>query len=268
MPSQCKVVNYKNEIYLKYSYMNDRQTAACKWSECAVLTKYQFKNDFFGSSNAPLDSTMDLMDIQRQGIKEAIKSTASYKFMAKLANFTKKEDLEAERENFSEAAFGKEAKKSGVLLFPNTYNDIKQIDIKPFTPDKDQMELINENVYSYFGVNKEVLQNKVQGDQWSAFFEGAIEPFALQFSEAMTAALFSEHEISFGNIFMATANRISYMSFKDKLDYVSQMGDRGMLLIDEAREVFNLAPLPDGKGQKALARGEYYDTTADTTEES
>jgi hypothetical protein len=48
------------------------------------------------------------------------------------------------------------------------------------------------------------------------------------------------------------------MSFKDKLDFVSQMGDRGMLMIDEAREVFNLAPLPDGQGQKVLARGEYY----------
>jgi len=267
LPSQCKVVRYKDEIYLKYKYMGDRETAACKWSECAVLTRYQFKNDFFGSSNLPLDSTMDLLDIQRQGIKEAIKSTAGYKFMAKLSNFTKVEDLNKERENFSEAAFGKEANKSGVLLFPNTYNEIKQIDIKPWTPDKDQMELINKNIYSYFGVNEDVLMNKVQGDAWSAFFEGAIEPFALQFSEAMTAALFSEHEIAFGNCIMATANRIAYMSFKDKLEYVSQMGDRGMLLIDEAREVFNLAPLPDGKGQRALARGEYYDTTADSSKE-
>lgn len=267
LPSQCKVVNYKDEIYLKYSYMGDRKVAACKWSECAVLTRFQFKNDFFGSSNAPLDTTLDLLNIQKQGVKEAIKSTAGYKFMARLSNFTKMSDLEAERENFSEAAFGKEAKKSGVLLFPNTYQDIKQIDIKPWTPDKDQMELINRNVYSYFGVNEDVLMNKVQGDAWSAFFEGAIEPFALQFSEAMTSALFSEHEIAFGNCLMATANRIAYMSFKDKLEYVSQMGDRGMLLIDEAREVFNLAPMPDGKGQRALARGEYYDTTAKPVKE-
>lgn len=260
LPSQCNVVTYKGETYLKYKFMNGRETAACKWSECAVLTKFQFKNDFFGSSNAPLDDTLDLMGIQKQGIKEAIKNTAGYKFMAKLSNFSKAEDLQKEREAFSEAAFGKEAKKSGVLLFPNTYNDIKQIDIKPYTPDKDQIEVINNNVFDYFGVNEDVLQNKVTGDSWSAFFEGAIEPFALQLSEGLTSALFTEKEVSFGNVVMATANRIAYMSFRDKLDFVKDMGDRGFLLIDEGREVFNLAPLPDGQGQKAMARGEYYDT--------
>lgn len=266
LPSQCSIVTYKDELWLKYKYMSGRQTAACKLEECAILTKFQFKNDFFGSTNECLDETLDLMSIQKQGIKEAVKSTAGYKFMAKLSNFIKSEDLTKERENFSDAAFGKEAKKSGVLLFPNNYSEIKQIDLKPYTPDKDQMELIERNVYSYFGVNEDVLMNKVTGDAWSAFFEGAIEPFAVQFSETMTFALFSDRETSVGNCLMATANRVAYMSFKDKLEYIKTMGDRGFLMIDEAREVFNLAPLPDGQGQKVMARGEYYDTN--TQEES
>ena len=98
--------------------------------------------------------------------------------MARLANFTKKEDLVKEREEFSESAFGKEAKRrNGILLFPNTYQDVKQIEMKPWTPDKDQVNQICENVYSYFGVNDGVLQNKASGDAWSAFYEGAVEPF-------------------------------------------------------------------------------------------
>jgi hypothetical protein len=207
---------------------------------------------------------MDLINIQRQGIKEAIKSTAGYKFMAKLTNFAKQSDLDKERESFSEAAFGKEAKKTGVLMFPNTYQDIKQIDIKPWTPDKDQMEYINQHVFDYFGVNQDVLQNKASGDQWSAFFEGAVEPFSIQFSETMTAALFSEREISLGAEVIATANRIQYMNFNDKLNYVTGMSDRGLIMIDEAREVFNLAPLPDGKGQVFPRRGEYAMLDPDT----
>lgn len=268
LPSQCKIVTFKDELWLKYKYMSGRKTAACKLDECAILTRFQFKNDFFGSDNNCLDETLDLLTIQKQGIKEAVKSSNSYKFMASLVNFTKGDDLKKERESFSEAAFGKEAKKSGVLLFPNTYKDIKQINVTPWTPDKDQMDLINRNVYSYFGVNEDVLMNKVTGDAWAAFFEGAIEPFAVQFSETMTFALFSDRETTLGNCLIATANRVSYMSFKDKLDYVKTMGDRGFLLIDEAREVFNLAPLPDGQGQKAMARGEYYDPNAETQEES
>lgn len=257
LPSSCKIVVYKDEYWLRYTFLGGRQHAACKLNECAILTKFQFRNDFFGSSNVALDGTMDLIDIQRQGIKEAIKSTSSYKFMAKLSNFTKMADLEKEREAFSEAAFGKEAKKSGVLLFPNTYGDIKQIDIKPWTPDKDQMDFINKNVYSYFGVNEKILQNSATGDEWSAFFEGAIEPFSIQFSETMTNALFSEREIALGAEVIATASRIQYMNFADKLNYATGMIDRGLIMIDEAREVFNLAPLPNGQGQVLPRRGEY-----------
>jgi hypothetical protein len=259
LPTSCNIVEYKGELWLKYKYLEGRKTAACKINECAILRKFQFKSDFFGSSNDALTPTMDLIAINDQGIKEAIKSTAGYQFMARLANFTKKEDLVKEREEFSEAAFGKEAKnRNGVLLFPNTYQDVKQIEMKPWTPDEDQINQIRENVFSYFGVNDAVLQNKTSGDAWSAFYEGAVEPFSIQLSETLTAALYSEREIAHGASIMFTANRLQYMNFADKLNFVTGLGDRGLLMIDEAREVFNLPTLPDDQGQRFIARGEYY----------
>ena len=253
-----KVVEYKGELWLKYKYRNGMRTAACRMNEAALLRKFQFRNDFFGESNGTLDETMDLISIQKQGIKEAIKSTNSYKFMATSSNFQLAEDLEKSQANFSERNFSKEAKGGKVLLFPNTYKDIKQIDIKPYTPDKDQMDLIEQNVYDYFGVNKDILQNKAVGDSWTAFYEGAVEPFAIQFSETMTSALYSEREIAFGAEVACTTNRVQYMSFTDKKAYVEGGLDRGILTINEAREVYNLPPLPPEQGDRFVARGEYY----------
>lgn len=269
LPQEAKIVTYKDEQWIRYSFRSGREKAACKLSECAMLRKYQFKNDFFGESNAVLDDTLDLMKINRQGIKEAVKSTAGYKFMARMGNFSKLADLEKEREAFSESTFGKEAKmKNGLLLFPNTYQDIQKIDLKPWTPDKDQMELINQNVFNYFGVNLDILQNKAVGDAWSAFYEGAIEPFAIQLSETFTHALFSEREVSLGAEVCFTANRLQYMNFNDKLLYVQGMTDRGLLTIDEAREVFSLAPLPNGEGNRLPRRGEYHYNDEDNSEEN
>lgn len=269
LPQEAKIVTYKDEQWIRYSFRSGREKAACKLSECAMLRKYQFKNDFFGESNAVLDDTLDLMQINRQGIKEAVKSTAGYKFMARMSNFSKLADLEKEREAFSESTFGKEAKmKNGLLLFPNTYQDVQKIDLKPWTPDKDQMELINQNVFNYFGVNLDILQNKAVGDAWSAFYEGAIEPFAIQLSETFTHALFSEREVSLGAEVCFTANRLQYMNFNDKLLYVQGMTDRGLLTIDEAREVFSLAPLPNGEGNRLPRRGEYHYNDEDNSEEN
>ena len=259
LASSIKIVEFKGEVWVKYKFRSGRQTAACKLSECAILRKFQFKNDFFGESNKALDETMDLLTIQRQGIKEAVKTTNSYKFVATSSNFALAGDLEKEQSNFTERNFGKEAKGGKVLLFPNTMKDIKQVDLKPYTPDKDQMELIEQNVFDYFGVNKDILQNKAVGDAWTAFYEGAVEPFAIQFSEAMTKALFSERERAQGSEIIATSNRLQYMSNADKLNVSSQLLDRGIFSINDVRDIWNLPHVEDG--DERIIRGEYYSAT-------
>lgn len=50
------------------------------------------------------------------------------------------------------------------------------------------------------------------------------------------------------------------MSNKDKLQVSSEMLDRGVMNIDEIREIWNLDPIPDGKGKAYVIRGEYKNT--------
>ena len=54
------------------------------------------------------------------------------------------------------------------------------------------------------------------------------------------------------------------MSTDKKIQLAQQMGDRGMMTINEIRELFNYAPLPDG--DRATIRGEYYFVGDDTDE--
>ena len=177
--------------------------------------------------------------------------------MAQLANFSSAEDLKKERQRFTETNLSADSKSGGFLLFPNTYKDIKQIDVKPYAIDAEQMKQIRENVFNYFGVNEDVLQNKAHGESLEGFFDGCIEPFAIQLSEALTMALFSERERAQGTKIVANANRLQYMSVTQKVQMAKELGDRGAILIDEIRELFNYAPLPDGAGQVAPIRGEY-----------
>ena len=188
--------------------------------------------------------------------------------MAQVSNFTKADDLAKERRRFSEENFSRDAKGGGLLLFPNTYKDIRQIEAKPWVVDDKQMELIKSNVFEYFGVNEDVLQNKAFGDAWAAFYEGAIEPFAIQFSEVMTKMLYTLREQSQGNLVIATSSRLQYMSNADKLAVAAQMADRGLMTRNELREIFNLAPLPDDIGNSLPVRGEYYNVGEGEGEQS
>lgn len=255
MPSRCKMVDLKGEPWLAFEFRDGHHAQLPVW-KVGVMTKFQYKDDFFGSSNRAMDNTLALVDIQNQGIKEAVKSSATYRFMAQLDNFSLNEDRAKEQERFSKSAFGADS-TGGMLLFPNTYKNIQQIKSTPFVADAEQMAIIRQNVFDYFGVNADVLENKAYGDAWTAFYEGAIEPFAIQFSEVMTNLFIMCDELTGDASVMATANRLQYMSNAEKLNVSSQLADRGVLNRDEVREIWNLPPLPDGQGKEYVIRGEY-----------
>ena len=257
LPTSCAIIDYKGEPWLRYKFHNGA-VGAVEMRKCAILTKHQYERDFFGDSNRALHETMQLIHIQNEGIEEAVKNTSTFRFMAELTNFSDPDDVANERKRFTALNLSSESEAGGFLLFPNTYRNVKQIDVKPYTVDADQMAAIRTNVYNYFGVNEEILQNKAYGDAWSAFYEGAVEPFAIQFSEAVTKMLFSEGERARGTQLMATSNRLQYLSNADKLNVSSQLLDRGIFSINDVREIWNLAPVEGG--DQRIIRGEYYTT--------
>lgn len=267
LPSRCELVQYEGVPFLRYDF-GGGERAAIELAYCGILTKYQYRNDFLGESNNALFSTMDLIHIQNQGIQEGVKSAATYRFMAQLTNFAKAEDLKNERKRFTEENLAKDSEGGGLLLFPSTYTNVKQVDVKPWVVDADQMKVIRENVFEYFGVNEDILQNKAFGDAWAAFYEGAIEPFSIQFSDVMTKMLFTLREQTQGNSIMATANRLQYLSNADKLQVSAQMADRGLMTRNEIREIWNLTPLPDEIGNQLPIRGEYYNVGDNTGDEN
>ena len=264
LPTSCEVVQYGEVPYLRYEFKWGEK-AAIELDYCGIMTKFQYRNDLMGENNHALYPTMDLINIQNQGIQEAVKSAATYRFYAQVNNFSKADDLAKERKRFTEENFSKEAEGGGLLLFPNTYSNINQVKSDPYTVAADEMQLIEKNVYQYFMVNEDVLQNKAFGDAWSAFYEGAIEPFAIQFSEVLTKMLFTLREQGAGNNVILTANRMLYMSNNDKLNVSSQMLDRGVMSINDIREIWNLAPVEGGDVR--IIRGEYWNANEKINEE-
>ena len=263
VPESWELVEYDGEPWIRF-YLSNNKRRAERLAEVGILTRFQYKSELFGENNEALKPVMDLITIQRQGITEGIKNGNSYRFYAKSDNWASDEDIGEEMERFNQFTFGNKKAAGGVLLFPNTYDDIHEMSAKGYTVDKEQQEHIKSNVFDYFGVNEEILQNKAYGDAWLAFYEGFVEWFAIQLSQVISGMMFTDRErIGYGNQVFFSSNRIQYMSNKDKLEFVKSMGDRGMITKNEAREVFNLTPLPEPLGSQILARGEYYDIAAE-----
>lgn len=257
-------VNDENEPWLRF-YFDAGRVASARLSEVGILTRFQYQDDFFGTRNNALRETMELIDIQNQGITEAVKSSATFRFMAKVTNFAMSEDLEKERNRFVNSNM---KDGGGLLLFPNTYNDIQQIKSTPYTVDSAQRGLIQNNVYNYFGVNENILQNKASVDEMDAFFNGSIEPFEIQLSDVLTKLLFTENERARGSRVDILANRLQYMNVGSKIAIAKELGDRGFITVNEVRELFNYPALPAEIGDKMPIRGEFYFVGDEKTEET
>lgn len=256
VPVRFELVQSAGGLWVRF-YLKDGGRAAERLEMVGIVTRFQVDDQLFGEDNRALKDTLDLQAIQRQGIEEAVKNGASYRFYGRSSNWSKDSDLAKERKRFNELNF-QNGEGGGLLLFPNTVDDIHQAVSRPYTVDAAQQNLIRTNVFDYFGTNEEVLQNKAKGDEWAAFYEGGPEWFAVNLGDALTGMLFSERERTAGNEVLFSSNRLQYMTTAEKLNYVNSMGDRGLITRNEARAVFNLAPLPEPYGDQIMARGEYY----------
>ena len=267
LPQQSSVREYGGEPYLQYSFWGG-QKAAIELSRAGILTQHQYEDDFFGSDNRPLMPTMQMAQTQAEGIINGIKNATTIRFLARHAGNLKEKDITAERERFARDNLSGNA--TGVAMFDSKYADVKQIESAAMVVNPKQQELIRASVFEYFGTNEKILTNTYNEDEWNAYYEGFIEPFAIQLSLVLTAMTFTSEEIAAGASIIATANRLQYASNQTKLNVVTQLFDRGFLTHNMGLEIFNMSPVEDG--DKYYIRKEYaevsnLDAVGDTSKE-
>ncbi|MCL1924538.1 MAG: phage portal protein, partial [Defluviitaleaceae bacterium] len=253
LPSNVEVIDIGGVAYLRYTFESGER-AVIEYSRVGVITSHQFKDDFFGSDNSAVKPTLQLINIQNQGIINAVKNSANIRFLARIANKIKPEAIKEERERFAAENFS-EDNTSGLIISDATFADLKQVESKPYTVNAAQMKLINENVYNYFGINENILQNKFTEEEWNAFYQGKIEPFAIQLSLALSNMTYTERELAHGNKIVLTTNRLQYVSNNTKMQISTQLFDRAIVSLNDARDLWGLAAV--NNGDKRYIRREY-----------
>ena len=250
---RCEVVEAAGRVYLRYLFANGEH-GAIEFEKVGIMTDFEYSDDLFGEDNSTLKPTMQLIHTQNEGIINAVKNSANIRFLAKVANMLKPEDIRKERERFTEDNLSAD-NKSGMIIYDNKFSDLKQVESKPYTPNALQMQQIQDNVCTHFGTNMDILQNKFNEETWNAYYEGKIEPFAIQLSLVMSNMTYTQREIAHGNFITFSANRLQYASNATKLQVSTQLFDRALLNRNGVMDIWNMAHVEDG--DKYYIRKEY-----------
>lgn len=250
-PEYTEVVEHRGEPWYRF-HMGNGETMALECREVCLVTRFQYQSDYFGSPNI-LDSTLDLMHAQEQAQEQAIRNGAAIRFIGALNGQVREEDMEKKRDRFTEQNLSTE-NTTGLMVYDATFKDVKQVDPKSWTIDPDEMRRIREDVFFYFGMNEAILTNDYDENQWGAFYEGVIEPFAVQLGEGLSQMLYTMRERPKNRIEFASS-RLQYSSNSSKRNMNRDMLDRGVITLNDARKVLQLPPVEGG--DVFILRGEY-----------
>lgn len=206
-----------------------------------------YDNDIFGkSSSSALLPIMEIIKTTDQGIVNAIKNSGVIRWLLKFTTKLKDKDLIDNSKKFAKnfLTINENDDLSGIAAVDNSA-DAKQIEQKDYVPNATQMKQSIERIYSYLNTNEKIVKTEFTEDEWSSYHAGKIEPFLKQLSDAFTIKIFTRKQISFGNYILFEASNVKYATLKTKLDFVSLV-DRGAMLPDEWREMFNIGPIEGG----------------------
>lgn len=259
MSNQIELLEKNGQLYLKFVFRTGR-IKVVPYENIIHLRGQFFDHDIFGSKNYALRPALDQAIAINQGVSNSAKLINSIRGILSAKVSTKDDDLAKARDKFVKNNFQISSNGSGVIV-TDTKMDYTPINDKTNPISDQQLSYTKNAIYDYFGVNENIVQNKFSEDQWNAFYEGAIEPVAIQMSQCFTNNLFTENERNFGNEITFEANRLQYASNTTKVSVVKELAPLAVLMIDDVREIFNMAPLPNGEGQKTLQSLNYINSS-------
>ena len=254
------VIDLDGTPWIKF-YFDVGEPAALKLSEVCIISKLRYESDIFGVPNC-LGQTMQLIHSQAEAQKNAIENGAKVRFIGQLNGQVREDDMEKKRKRFVADNLSA-SNEGGLLVYDATWANITPIKQDSYVISPEEMKRIQDNVFNYFGTNEKILQNSYTEDEWNAYYEGKVEPFAIALSEGLTSMCFSiseQYSADKGhkNGISFSSNRLEYASIKSKVSVVCNLVDRGIMSLNQALEVFQLPPV-DG-GDIRVIRGEYVNT--------
>lgn len=242
--SSADLKEYKNEMYVTFNFLTGK-SVTMPYTEIIHLRKHFNRHDMFGEEALqPLRPTLNLNNTANQGISNAVKASAKIRGLLKFTQTLRPEDLKKAKDDFIEDYLSSD--NDGGIAALDAKSEFIQLNSNPTLIDDKQMSLIRENILRYFNISEAIITSKYTEDEYNAFYSSVIEPIAIQLSLEFTSKLFTEREKGFGNQIVFSAERLTFANNITKANLIKELMPLGLLSINEAREILELAPVDDG----------------------
>lgn len=222
-------------LYLNCLFQDGRQVTF-PYGDIVHLRRHFLTNELLGDTNAPLFPLLDTAETLNQGIAASVKNGTSIRGVLKFTSLVNPTQVKAEKEQFVTDYFNP-ANSGGVAATDQRF-DFVPTNIAPYSIPQEQIQIVNNQIYDYLGVNERIISGNYTENEFSAFYESVVEPFALQLSQ--------EFRLKCGGEITFTAERMEFSSSATKIKLLHEAAPLGLMTVNEARKLLALPPVADG----------------------
>lgn len=239
------VEDNQGRLFFRFVWEYDGKEYTIPYDSVIHIKGHYNKKRFAGTSpDGDLNEALKLMETANTSIKSVVKNGSGLRGYLQYNNFIDEDEMKEKVRSFQEAYMN--AENEGGLAGLDGTMEYKEFAQRSVNIPTTQMQFLRENIYRYYGINDKILSSSQSAEEWNAFYESVIEPIAVQLSLEFTYKIFSERQRGFGNQIVFSADRLQYADWNTRKDLAGDMFDRGIITINEYREIMYLAPIEDG----------------------
>lgn len=248
--SNMEFLESDGEIFAKFTFLNGNFITV-PYAQLIHLRRFYYNDDLFGERNDyALYPTLELIHATDQGIINAIKTSAFIRGILKFTQILKRQDRFDRTEDFVKDYMN--INNNGGVASIDGSCEYQNIGSEPKMVNSSQMDFIEQKVYKYFSISKEIVMSNYTEEQWNAFYESVLEPIGIQLSQEFTEKIFTKTERSFGNEIVFEANRLQYASNTTKVEVGTFLTNIGAASLDDILDMFNMPTIGGEEGARRV----------------
>ena len=224
-----------DNLYIKMTFTDGKQVTF-DYHDIIHLRRHFLNNELLGSDNSPLHTLIDTAETLTQATSKAAKNAVNIRGVLKFTSLVNPAQVKIEKEQFISDYYNL-SNTGGVAATDQRY-DFVPTNTTPYSVPVEQINAINNQIYSYLGISPKIVSGEYSEDEFAAFYESVVEPFALQMSLEFTRKC--GVEVTF------TAERLEFSSAKTRISLLSNLLPYGIISINEARRLLALPEVEDG----------------------
>ena len=234
----CQIKVVEDELLFEFLLPITGTKKVVPYSEIIHIRDKYMNNEFYGDDQQEtLKNLVNTKHTLEQGIEKYIHTSNLVRGIVQVNAILKNEDLQKYLNDFN-GQFDNLENKSSFAVLDNKAS-FTPISSNAQIPDHEIFESVNREIYSYFGLTQEIVENNASNDSMEEFYDSVIAPILKQISEEFSDKL---------NMTVAlTLDNYIFASFAKKISAVKEMVQFGILSIDESRQLLGYGKIPGGE---------------------